>query len=210
VSKIKAVCFDVGGVLTHPIRPVFVARAMEAGLDPHSVAGVFGSFSSAEDAEEPAHKLERGEITVEEFIDTLGDAGPAARHLMHHESPYFVPEGFTPHEGMHAFVREVKAHGYKTALITNSVVEWKPWWDRVIPEPETFDAIVHSCEVGLRKPGLGIFRLTAELLGVEPDEILFLDDFPAMAAAGREAGMVVIDVHDHDQAIAEARALLGF
>ena len=203
-------CFDVGGVLTYPIGPVFAARAQAAGVDLHQVAGTFRSFSSPDDGDEPAHKLERGEITVEEFIDTLGQAGPAARHLMHHESPFFVPEAFRPHEGMHDFVREVRAHGLKTALITNSVTEWKPWWDRVIPEPEAFDAIVHSCEVGLRKPGLGIYELTAELLGVEPGEILFLDDFPAMAAAGREAGFVVIDVHDHDQAIAEARALLGF
>lgn len=210
VTLIKAVCFDMGGVLTHPIGPVFMDRALAAGVDPHDVMGTFRSFSSADDGDEPAHQLERGEITVEEFFEALGPVAPSVWHLMHPDSPNFVPNGFVRHDGMHDFLREVKASGLKTGLITNSVYEWKPKWDELIPDHDLFDTIVHSCEVGLRKPGLEIFELTCRRLGVEPGEVLFLDDFPANADAARRAGMVVVDVADHDVAIAEARRLLGW
>ena len=45
---------------------------------------------------------------------------------------------------------------------------------------------------------------------MELSEILYLDDFAANAVAARRAGMTVVDVHDHDTAIAEARSLLGW
>jgi putative hydrolase of the HAD superfamily len=129
---------------------------------------------------------------------------------MHHESPHFVPASFEPHAGMFEFVAEVHAGGYKTGLITNSVAEWRPSWDRIIPHPEQFDVILHSYEVGLRKPDTAIYHLAAERLGVDIAEILYLDDFPANAVAGRRAGMTVVDVQDHATAIAEARSLLGW
>jgi putative hydrolase of the HAD superfamily len=210
VSSFRAVCFDVGGVLTQPIGPAFFANAEKAGVDVASVIPTFLRFSSEEDGDEPAHRLERGEITVEEFIGSLGEAGGAVRHLMHHESPYFVPASFEPHERMLGFVAEVHSRGLKTGLITNSIREWRPHWDRIIPHPENFDVILHSYEIGLRKPDQAMYRLAAERLEVPIADILYLDDFAANAVAARRAGMTVVDVDDHEKAIAEACSLLGW
>lgn len=203
-------CFDVGGVLTQPIGPAFFANAEKAGVDVTSVIPTFLSFSSEADGHEPAHRLERGEITVDEFIGSLGEAGTAVRHLMHHESPYFVPASFEAHLGMLDFVAEAHTRGLKTGLITNSIREWRPHWDRIIPHPENFDVILHSYEIGIRKPDEAMYHLAAERLEVSITEILYLDDFAANAVAARRAGMTVVDVHDHEIAIAEARALLGW
>jgi len=100
------------------------------------------------------------------------------------------------------------ARGYRTALITNSVVEWLPWWDRVLPDGDVFDVVVHSCRVGLRKPDPAIYRLALDRLGVQPAEAMFLDDFEAMADAAREVGMHVVHVTEHAAALRDARALL--
>jgi putative hydrolase of the HAD superfamily len=48
--------------------------------------------------------------------------------------------------------------------------------------------IVYSHEVGLAKPDPAAYALTAERLGVQPHEVLFLDDVEANVEAARAAG----------------------
>lgn len=196
--------------MTHPIGPVFAARARAAGFDVTEVqASTMTDFSTGPDGDRPAHRLERGEISLAEFMDLLHPDDRATRLLMDPGSEFFVPGGFEPHLGMHAFVRSVRARGLRTGLITNSVVEWLPWWDRVVPDVEQFDAVVHSCRVGLRKPHPAIYHHALDLVGVAPHEALFLDDFEAMADAARAVGMQVVHVTDHVEAIKAAEALLA-
>jgi len=206
---IRAVCFDVAGVMTHPIGPAFAAQATAAGIDlDEAVRSTMVDFSTGPDGDRPAHRLERGEITLVEFMSQLHPDDRATRLLMDPASEFFVPRRFEPHAVMHQFVQEVRERGYRTALITNSVVEWLPWWDRVLPDGDVFDVVVHSCRVGLRKPDPAIYRLALDRLGVQPAEAMFLDDFEAMADAAREVGMHVVHVTEHAAALRDARALL--
>jgi HAD superfamily hydrolase (TIGR01549 family) len=50
------------------------------------------------------------------------------------------------------------------------------------------DDLVYSHEVGLMKPDPRVFVLTAQRLGVRPDEVLFLDDLPGDVEAAHAAG----------------------
>ena len=50
------------------------------------------------------------------------------------------------------------------------------------------DDIVYSHEVGLRKPDPRVFELTAARLGVEPHEVLLLDDVAGHVEAARAQG----------------------
>ena len=166
---------------------------------------MWAAFAAAGDADEPAHRLERGEVSLEHFFALMRPHEATARVLMDPLSEYFVPAGFEPHAGMHDFVREVRDLGLKTAVITNSVVEWTPWWERVMPRLDLFDVVVHSCQVGMRKPNPAIYRWTLERLGVQAHETMFLDDFAAMADSARAVGMLTVHVEDHAAAIAQAR-----
>jgi FMN phosphatase YigB (HAD superfamily) len=53
---------------------------------------------------------------------------------------------------------------------------------------EVTDDIVYSHEVGLKKPDPAIYALAQRRLGVEPREILFLDDVRGHVEAARAAG----------------------
>lgn len=206
---IKAVCFDVAGVLTAPIGPPFAARALQAGLDLLELqSSALAAFAAPGDSDLPAHRIERGEISLEDFLSGLDPADRASRILMDPASQYFVPPGFEGHSGMHELVRDVRNSGRRTAVISNVVQEWVPWWDATIPR-DLFDEVVYSCDVGLRKPNPAIYYHALVRLGVEPHEALFLDDFEAMVAGARAVGMHAIHVQQHDRAIAEARTLLG-
>jgi epoxide hydrolase-like predicted phosphatase len=211
VADISVVCFDVGGVLTSSVAPAFLAQAQAAGLDPHAVKAVmWAAFAAEGDDDHPAHRLERGEIPLEEFFASVGEFEPVARILMDPASAHFVPRLFTPSEPMHALVREIAAAGLRTAIISNVATEWMSYWDAVLPVGHQWDALFHSCDVGLRKPNHNLYRHAMDHLGVEPGEVLYLDDFPAMAQAGRDIGFSVVEVHEHEPAVAEARAILGF
>ena len=50
--------------------------------------------------------------------------------------------------------------------------------------------VVISAEVGMRKPEERIFRHAAELLGLAPEECVFIDDIEANIAAAEAIGLV--------------------
>lgn len=50
------------------------------------------------------------------------------------------------------------------------------------------DDLVYSHEVGLAKPDPAVYALTAERLGVRPEQVLFLDDTEVRVAGARSAG----------------------
>lgn len=206
----EAVLFDVAGVLTEGFTHALVAEAIEAGADFGLLAeALLPVFAGEGDGDSPGNRLERGEISLEEFLGGLGPAEPHARMVIDPASPHFFGHQLGAKAAMHAFVDEVRAAGCKTAAVSNNVREWQPFWDAAMPPHDRFDTVVFSCQVGLRKPNPAIYRLALDQLGVEPEAALFLDDFAAMADGARSVGMTAIDVVDHDDAIAQARVLLG-
>jgi len=210
IGPFKAVCFDVGGVLTQPMNAVMIKSATDAGIDLEVLGPVFHAmFVSEGDDETPGHRLERGEITIEEFLDIVGVHGGEIRKVLHPDSEHFAMAKLSPSHEMHNLVREVRDAGFATGIISNVVHEWMPWWDKFVPPPNMFDTILYSCIVGLRKPNPSIYAAAIANLNVEPHEVLYLDDFEPMANAARDAGMHVVHVHDHSAAIAEVRLTLA-
>lgn len=54
---------------------------------------------------------------------------------------------------------------------------------------ELFEVVIASGEVGWNKPDPEIFTLTAERLGVRPEECLLIDDVPSFTAVAASLGM---------------------
>jgi epoxide hydrolase-like predicted phosphatase len=65
------------------------------------------------------------------------------------------------------------------------------------------DFIIYSHEVGLAKPDPRIYALTSQRLGVQPHEIVFLDDAERNVAAAAASGFHAILYQNTAQAIAE-------
>ena len=98
-------------------------------------------------------------------------------------------------------VRAAHDRGIRTAMISNAEVG--PDW-----LPDVFDAIVLSGEVGLAKPDVRIFLLTAGKLGVEPADCVFVDDLIGNVRGAVAAGMVGVHHRRADATLAELAALL--
>ena len=77
---------------------------------------------------------------------------------------------------------------YATAILSNSADGARREEQRRYGFEQLVDVIVYSHEVGLAKPDPEVFRLTEERLGVEPHEIVFLDDHEGHVEAARSLG----------------------
>ena len=72
-------------------------------------------------------------------------------------------------------LRRLRDQGYKTALISNaSTAEVQAWSDS--PLQPLFDVSIFSCDVGMKKPDPAIYHYTAQQLGLETGQCVFVGD----------------------------------
>lgn len=74
---------------------------------------------------------------------------------------------------------------------------------------QLFDLMVYSHEVGVEKPDAAIYELTQQRLGVQPGEIVFLDDREAAVAGARAAGWHAVLHVSTQESIAAVRAIIA-
>lgn len=159
------------------------------------------------------HLLELGTISDDEFFDRMCE-----RYATMGNDPIdprvaqkvIFGRGMVASSAMADAVRQVKAAGYRTALLTNISRGGEALWRGLFPVEELFDVVIDSSRVGLRKPDPRIYRLTCERLGVAPERCLFIDDLECNVSAAAELGMEVIQCLDPvDVADEVVRRLIG-
>lgn len=186
--EVRAVVFDVGGVLCPSPITAFTRVDDEHGLPPGTTMSVFrGGDTFAQ--------CEVGALALADFSAQCADQ--VKRELGIDLPPdrfdrmlRGVMGGSTTPE-MLDLVQEVKAAGYRIALLTNIVAELREWLHCLLPEG-TVDVYADSSELGLRKPDPAIYARLVELLGVAADEIAFVDDFAENLEPAREAGLLTV------------------
>jgi epoxide hydrolase-like predicted phosphatase len=186
--RVDAVVFDFGGVLTNPVRDSIAAWLEADGIEPASFSRTLKAWLSREAAEgTPIHRLETGELTVEEFDVLLAaelttvDGGPVR--------PVGVLArlfaGMRPDPEMFALAEDLRDVGVRVALLSNS-------WGNTYPRERIdalFDPVVISGEVGLRKPLAPIYQLALERLDLPAGRVLFVDDAEPNVLGARAVGM---------------------
>jgi putative hydrolase of the HAD superfamily len=72
-----------------------------------------------------------------------------------------------------------------------------------------FDHVIESSKVGLRKPEPEFYELACKVAGVEPHDVVFLDDLGINLKPAKAMGMTTIKVVSAAQAITDLEAVLG-
>ena len=200
---IHAVLFDFSGVLTTSPWPTISASA---GGDMTFLTGPYH-----EDTDHPWHRLERGEITIDEWLTAVNAAAEEAGRALDLTPMQTLLTDLVVHDDVVAHIGGLRADGYRTALVTNNVREAEAGWRAMIPVDDLFDVVVDSSSVGMRKPDPAIFTHTLDLLGgVAPTRAVFLDDVESNLVGARLAGLHTILVDDPPApALLELDVLLG-
>lgn len=195
--------FDFSGVLTTSPWPAITASA---GGD---LAFLTGPYH--EDTDHPWHRLERGEISVDEWLVAVNEAAEQAGRTLDLTPMQTLLTDLVVHDDVVEHVGGLRADGYRTALVTNNVREGAAGWRAMIPVDDLFDVVVDSSSVGMRKPDPAIFTHTLDLLGgIAPDRAVFLDDVESNLVGARLAGLHTILVDDPPaSALLELDVLLG-
>jgi HAD superfamily hydrolase (TIGR01509 family) len=74
---------------------------------------------------------------------------------------------------------------------------------------DTFDGVVISGQVGMRKPEPSIYRHAAQLIGAEPRHCVFVDDTEGHVAVAAALGMTVIHHENRVQTLRELGRLFN-
>jgi putative hydrolase of the HAD superfamily len=193
---------DWGGVLTMPIHAAIGRWLKATGVDHDHYGQVVRRWVEPLPGESsPVHRLERGELAVEEFEHLLSAA--LAREGSMVEAQGLVGRMFADlaiyEDSMTSLVTRARAAGIRTALLSNS---WGNEYDRS-DWHAMFDAVVISGEVGLRKPEPEIFELVLQRIGLRAGECVFIDDMAHNIVAAQQAGLAGIVHRTFDETAAE-------
>jgi putative hydrolase of the HAD superfamily len=180
---LRSIVFDYGMVLSEAPNPEAreqlrrITGLSEADLDRHYWVD--------------RHAYDRGDFTGLQFWQRL--VANAGLTLQHDDivslNTWDALMWTTINPAMLAWHRQLKAQGFKTAILSNmgdavmeSILEKFAWI-------EDFDVLIWSYQHRLAKPEGAIYELLLDKLGTAPDETLFLDDKLENIEAARRLGI---------------------
>jgi putative hydrolase of the HAD superfamily len=203
---IRAALFDFGGVITTSPFDAFARYERARGL-PDDFIRTLNATNPDQNAW--AH-LERNHIDMDVFCDRYeAEARTAGHEIDAREVLASLAGEFRP-----AVVEAIKRCRAKitTGCITNNVAPMseREGWAGQVTLDELFDVVIESSKVGFRKPDPKIYELACDAMGVEPAEVVFLDDLGVNLKPAAAMGMTTIKVVDPDVALAELEAAVGF
>jgi putative hydrolase of the HAD superfamily len=201
---IKAVCWDFGGVISSSPFDAFAAYERELDLP----AGFVRSINATNPDTNAWSKLERSQVTLDEFCDLFEAEAKAAGAELDARMIITLLSGEIRPQMVEAVRR--CAERLKTALLTNNFIAVEPQAGGAAELFDLFHVVVESNKAGVRKPDPRFYELALEQLEVEPHETVFLDDLGINLKPARALGMQTITVTDPDRALDELEDVVGF
>lgn len=96
--------------------------------------------------------------------------------------------------GVQEYLADALEMGLKLAVASSSPENWVLGHLYRLGLIDKFDAVVTADDVEATKPDPALFLLTAEKVGVQPEEVIVFEDSPNGVLGARRAGMFVVVV----------------
>jgi len=180
-----AILFDVGGVL------------LTNGWDHLERTAAVEAFQLDKEEFERRHAerdapWERGEITMADYLSYTVFHQPRSFSREDFAAFIFEQSRLLP-GGAIPILRELAEGGkYLVGALNNEARETNEYRFRHFGLRNYFDLALSSCYIGLRKPEEAIYRRAVDIVGRNPERILFIDDREANIAPAKALGMGAI------------------
>lgn len=180
-NPVKVLFFDIGGVLLsngwgHQSRKL---AAEKYGLDYEELNALHNFIFNV---------YEIGHVTLDDYLDTVIFNHP--RNFLREDFKQFIYAQSIELPGTLQWLKEFKKGcGFRIMSINNEGKELNDYRVEKFNLHACFDAFISSCEVGLRKPDPGIFRLAMGIAKVNPEQCVYFDDRIMFARAAEKLGM---------------------
>lgn len=188
-NGVKFIYFDMNGCLVRFYNRAFTRLATESGVTPDVVESIFWQYNA---------DVCRGERSVDELNTAL-----AARLGMMVDWNKYYLESVETTPGMGELITWA-AENYRVGVLTNTMpglVDAMRQNGTLPPAP--YEVIIDSSAVHSLKPEASIYKIAAQKAGVQPGEIMLVDDDnPNLAAAGKQGWQTVsFDPYNPEQSI---------
>jgi epoxide hydrolase-like predicted phosphatase len=185
IGMIKAVIFDIGGVIIrtadHTSRRQWEKKLGLTEWESETI--VFNS--------EMGTKAQSGAITEEELWQWVGQRlNLNGSELTEFRKGFWAGDELDT--GLVDFIRKLKADGYQTAVISNATDNLQNALTNQFKIADAFDLIVGSATEKVMKPDPRIYQRTLDRLDRKPEEAVFIDDFAHNVQTAQELGMATI------------------
>ena len=212
VPRLRAVIFDWGGTLTpwHTFdlteQWTVYARVVHDD-DDRACADLAARIFAAEDAAWQRARTGQGSAQMD---DLLREVGIDPDDALHQAALTAYRQFWEPHTLTDEQVRPVweglRERGIRVGILSNTI--WSRDYHRGVFERDgvldLIDADVYSSEIAWTKPHLKAFHASAEALGVEPSEAVYVGDRPFEDVHGSQlAGMRAIWVPHSEIPVAQ-------
>ena len=193
-EEIKGVVFDFGGVMTTCTMPERVRPIVdELGIPWQALEDGFAKYRRLMDGgfmgfDEMYRKIwEEAGVTLDEETQ--------ARILKEDMASFLYPNLRTL-----AWMRSLKAKGYKIGILTNMWADFGKKFRETFPQfIELADAMVVSGEDHMYKPMKEIYDLLRDRIGLKSEELLFIDDAAGNCDGARRAGWKALRFLSNEQ-----------
>ena len=187
-SKIKAILFDLDGVLVDTSDAHFEALKKALGLcdvevtkDEHD--SVFSGLTTKQ-------KLER--------LEEDGRLQQGLKETVNENKQKFTKELLIkcckPEDSKITMLKELKKHGYTLACCSNSTEESVKTMLTSAQLFDFFDFVIAGTQVKNPKPDPEIYLTTFKTLNIEPSEAVIVEDSPIGIEAAQASGAMVYEV----------------
>ncbi|MFI9458838.1 HAD family hydrolase [Acinetobacter sp. NPDC052428] len=196
---IQAVLFDLDNTLTH--------RDLTAQAYSRYLAEYYAPALAQVDSDkiiEIVRRIDNGGYPTKELL-THGSIGASAAYALLQELSWLNPPSIdelaqfwfsqfgrcaVEMPAAEQVLTQLKDEGYQLAIVSNGGHDTRLNTIRGLGIETYFDEIISSGLVGFNKPQPEIFQITAERLGVQPAQCLYIGDHPINDVQGAtEAGM---------------------
>lgn len=189
-TKVKAIVFDFGGVMT---------KTDKDQITDFIVKGIGVSRDDALQALDRLKEQPQNDALESDFWQsfakskgkTLPDDWMKQLNEVRLHAQVEIP-------GMVQLVKSLKAKGYQTALLSN-VRKSRAEIKRKLGLYDLFHPTLFSYEVGVRKPDPKSYQLLLEKLNLPPEAVIFIDNKPENIAAAKAVGIDGILFEDPNQ-----------
>lgn len=206
VRKIAAVVFDFGGVMTTSTMPERVRKCTEEfGIEWTHLETGFAKYRRLMDG---------GFITMDQMYDLIwADAGltisaEQQERILKEDYASFL-DGYRNLKTL-AWMRELKAAGYRIGILTNMPPAMAPMFEKTFADfIAEAEVVVISGHERMYKPQRRIYELCRKRFGLTCSELCFVDDVEQNCEGARRAGWRAVRFADNEQVRRDFAALVA-
>ncbi len=199
---IKAVVFDVGGVFVIPKKPIISEKGKQ-------VAGVFNYVSDKlkipldklfDSMDTSYAKSIENKISREKALSVISKNLEIKATKLKKLFYRAYKRKFKQNKQLYRLAFKLKKQGYKIAILSD---QWYLSKEALMLKRLTkkFDAVVVSCDVGIRKPDPKIYKMVLKKLKLPAKKTIFIDDREWNIKPARKLGFNTILFKNNEQTI---------